>query len=60
MSHPNPLYDPNETCDCETCKDSEKPCHFDCDLDSLCTGCEISKEEREEIMFQIDWELGRR
>lgn len=40
-------------CECESCKDSEDPCRFDCDMDDLCDGCRDAIEEEKDREFEI-------
>jgi hypothetical protein len=48
-----------ETCDCETCLESDSPCAMDCDADELCSGCRESAEESKDQRFECDRALGR-
>ena len=48
-----------ETCDCEDCLDAEHPCSLDCEPDSECIGCANSREEVQDIQFDIDQAQGR-
>lgn len=49
-----------DICDCTSCKGEEHACRMDCDRDSECRGCEERRLEREETLFEIDCQTGRR
>lgn len=46
-------------CDCADCQGAEKPCSMDCDKESECLGCKLSREEGEEIEFEIAKAFGK-
>jgi hypothetical protein len=48
-----------DTCVCDQCLQTDKPCHYDCDIDDPCEGCISRRDEREEIKHEIDKAVGR-
>lgn len=47
-----------EECDCTDCLGSEKPCHGDCESDSLCQGCAEVREAEKDREFDEKNALG--
>lgn len=47
-----------ERCDCDTCLDREKPCAFDCDVESECDGCKVARIEQRDLEYHIDLARG--
>jgi hypothetical protein len=46
-------------CHCWDCRDSESPCHMDCDVDSLCEGCRDAYEGFSEMLFESSMAIGK-
>lgn len=49
----------DDSCNCDTCFDSEKPCHSDCEAGTMCEGCKELYEYRKELEHEIDNAQGR-
>jgi hypothetical protein len=48
-----------ETCQCEDCKDSDDPCHGDCDREEECSGCQELRLDAEDYAFEIEKMRGK-
>lgn len=47
-----------EYCQCETCLESDRPCSFDCDIETRCEGCEELAIERSEVELESKCVMG--
>ncbi len=46
-------------CDCNDCSSREFACHFDCDMDNMCIGCAVAKENELDGDFEADKAQGK-